>query len=591
MAFLLSYTRKEIDNVFYDARLAFSLHLAVSKDGKNFVALNHNSGVLFAKASENDDGSLNPKTLGFPIILSKNDLQELGIVSFDDGKSVSYNKIDKSYAVAAILLGPDGQVFQEKNEKDAVLFFTDDFVHYSESQKIRFEDYEKIKKNAFLQMEKLEPENFKYNVEQLQNVVSKIEGALPCNVIQISDKKYEYLCKKLGERKNVEIRLPENIKVTSKKDLQMVKAEAVYSDGTVASKKIIWDFDRIDFSQKGKQKIYGEIYCPHFPFPIASDRADPDVFKWKGKYYFIATNDADQNHTLYMRQADSIEEIANASESLILDSSTYKNIGGLLWAPEFHEINGKLFIFFAATPGEFFWEESHVMCLKEGGNPMNRNDWSEPKRICRMDGSELCEAGKVITLDMTCFLWQDEYYVIWSQRQFVPVDLGAWLYIAKLDENEPWKLKSEPVLLSKPEFGWANNHTFVDEGPFALIRGDKLFVTFSSAAVDTSYVVGLLQIEKGKNPLERENWKKTGYPLLSSRSIEGEFGTGHNAYVIDEDGEVWNTYHARPGTQAPRSSGIRRVHFDVDGEPVLDLTEENDVLKEFRKVEIEVEIQ
>ena len=592
MAFLLSYTRKEIDSVFYDARLAFSLHLAVSKDGKNFVALNHNSGVLFAKASENDDGSLNPKTLGFPIILSKNDLQELGIVSFDDGKSVSYNEIDKSYAVAAILLGPDGQDFQEnKNGKDAVLFFTDDFVHYNESQKIRFEDYEKIKKNAFLQMEKLEPENFKYNVEQLQNVVSKIEGALPCNVIQISEKKYEYLCKKLGERKNVEIRLPENIKVTSKKDLQMVRAEAVYSDGTVATKKIIWDFDRIDFSQKGKQKIYGEIYCPHFPFPIASDRADPDVFKWKGKYYFIATNDADQNHTLYMRQADSIEEIANASESLILDSSTYKNIGGLLWAPEFHEINGKLFIFFAATPGEFFWEESHVMCLKEGGNPMNRNDWSEPKRICRMDGSELCEAGKVITLDMTCFLWQDEYYVIWSQRQFVPVDLGAWLYIAKLDENEPWKLKSEPVLLSKPEFGWANNHTFVDEGPFALIRGDKLFVTFSSAAVDTSYVVGLLQIEKGKNPLERENWKKTGYPLLSSRSIKGEFGTGHNAYVIDEDGEVWNTYHARPGTQAPRSSGIRRVHFDVDGEPVLDLTEENDVLKEFRKVEIEVEIQ
>ena len=592
MAFLLSYTRKEIDSVFYDARLAFSLHLAVSKDGKNFVALNHNSGVLFAKASENDDGSLNPKTLGFPIIVSKNDLQELGIVSFDDGKSVSYNKIDESYAVAAILLGPDGQVFQEKNnEKDAVLFFTDDFVHYSESQKIRFEDYEKIKKNAFLQMEKLEPENFKYNVEQLQNVVSKIEGVLPCNVIQISEEKYEYLCKKLGDRKNVEIRLPENLKVTSKKDLQMVRAEAVYSDGTVASKKIIWDFDRIDFSQKGKQKIYGEIYCPHFAFPIASDRADPDVFKWKGKYYFIATNDADQNHTLFMRQADSIEEIANASESLILDSSTYKNIGGLLWAPEFHEINGKLFIFFAATSGEFFWEESHVMCLKEGGNPMNRNDWSEPKRICRMDGSELCEAGKVITLDMTCFLWQDEYYVIWSQRQFVPVDLGAWLYIAKLDENEPWKLKSEPVLLSKPEFGWANNHTFVDEGPFALIRGDKLFVTFSSAAVDTSYVVGLLQIEKGKNPLERENWKKTGYPLLTSRSIEGEFGTGHNAYVIDEDGEVWNTYHARPGTQAPRSSGIRRVHFDIDGEPVLDLTEENDVLKEFRKVEIEVEIQ
>lgn len=92
MPFLLSYTRKEIDSVFYDARIAFSLHLAVSKDGKNFVALNHNSGVLFAKASENDDGSLNPKTLGFPIIVSKNDLQELGIVSFDDGFHKRENK-------------------------------------------------------------------------------------------------------------------------------------------------------------------------------------------------------------------------------------------------------------------------------------------------------------------------------------------------------------------------------------------------------------------------------------------------------------------------------------------------------------------
>ena len=99
------------------------------------------------------------------------------------------------------------------------------------------------------------------------------------------------------------------------------------------------------------------------------------------------------------------------------------------------------------------------------------------------------------------------------------------------------------------------------------------------------------KMKKEKLLLSEKKKKKTGYSLLSSRSIEGEFGTGHNAYVIDEDGEVWNTYHARSVTQAPRSSGIRRVHFDVDGEPVLDLTEENDVPKEFRKVELEVEIQ
>ena len=110
-------------------------------------------------------------------------------------------------------------------------------------------------------------------------------------------------------------------------------------------------------------------------------------------------------------------------------------------------------------------------------------------------------------------------------------------------------------------------------------------VTFSGAAVDTSYVVGLLQIEKGKDLLNPANWLQSNYPLLTSRSMEGEFGTGHNAYVTDEDGTVWNTYHARPGVEGDRSSGIRRVHFDVDGEPVLDLTEDLDVRAPFDRVE------
>ena len=255
----------------------------------------------------------------------------------------------------------------------------------------------------------------------------------------------------------------------------------------------------------------------------------------------------------------------------------YEGIKGLLWAPEFHVIGDRLYIFFACTPGEFFCEESHVMYLKKNGNPLNKKDWTKPKRVVRKDGSDICEAGKEITLDMTCFEWEGVYYAVWSERKFLPKDLGAWLYIAELNPLKPWMLNSDPVVLSKPEPGWANNHTFVDEGPFALPAENKLFLTFSAAAVDTSYVVGLLQIEKGKDLLVKSNWRKTEYPILTSRSVPGEYGTGHNAYMTDTDGTIWNTYHARPGTEAPRSSGIRRVHFDMDGEPVLDMTEDLDV--------------
>ena len=175
--------------------------------------------------------------------------------------------------------------------------------------------------------------------------------------------------------------------------------------------------------------------------------------------------------------------------------------------------------------------------------------------------------------------------MVWSQRQFLPKDLGAWLYIAKLNQERPWELASEPVLLSKPDYGWDNNHTFVDEGPFALVSGDKLFVTFSGAAVDESYVVSYLELINNDSLLDRNSWRKNNYPILSARSVDGEYGTGHNAYVIDEDGIVWNTYHARPGADGPRSTGIRRVHFDVDGCPMLDVTEDRDMTDELRKVE------
>ncbi len=66
MAYLLTYTRQPLDGMIYGPRLAYSMHLAVSRDGKAFQALNHNSGVLFAKATENEDGSLNPKSLKSP---------------------------------------------------------------------------------------------------------------------------------------------------------------------------------------------------------------------------------------------------------------------------------------------------------------------------------------------------------------------------------------------------------------------------------------------------------------------------------------------------------------------------------------------
>ncbi len=588
---ILCYTRKPIDEFYYDPKLAYSMHLALGEEGK-FHALNHNSGVLFAKATENEDGSLNAKSIRNPYLFVMR---------------------DGTYGVLAVRVDGDGGEDVESTGK-AIFFTSHDLLEYKEEGLLplcegavdrvvcSYDPGKEMYEISWCQSDKqwyraelkhiecMDKRITGVKVDELilPAVETEIEGAVAGNVISIPDETAKRLQQKLLPPRHIKTEVPEEVQAASREQLELVWARALYSDGTEALKRVDWNMDSIDWSRPGVYEVEGKLHQDHFPFPMAEDRADPCITYWNGKYYFIATNDADKNHTLYVREADTIPGLVEAKEHLILDSDTYDYVGNLLWAPEFHEIKGELYIFLALTPEEFFGEESHIMKLKEGGNPSRKEDWSEPKRVVRSDGSQLCEAGKTITLDMTCFFWEGDYYVVWSQRQFLPKDLGAWLYIAKLNADEPWKLLSEPVLLSKPEYGWANNHTFVDEGPFALPQEERLILTFSSAAVDTSYVVGIMTIDRDKDLLDPKNWKKGNYPIMTSRSVEGEFGTGHNAYVVDEYGDVWNSYHARPGIHGERSSGIRRVHFDIDGLPVLDLVEEQDVSEEFSRVRTKV---
>ncbi len=595
MKTLLLYTREPLDSAIYDPKLAYSMHIAL-KTESGYAALNHNSGVFFAKATENADGTLNSKTLRSPIAFKLADggygimavrTNEIGATDNESVGSVLVARTEDfiSYTEIGLLKLSDSEIqavsckYCDSGKAYKVCYTTD-----ASCKIFKLTDFDSLSGAAVDSC----PGGCEVTVPEIS---CDIEGARPSCEIEVPDEIADRLVKKLTTPVNVEIRVPAETDVKCAGCVGRITATAVYSDGSTDEKRVDWDISGVDFSQSGKYEISGRVHQDHFEFPIATNRADPCVARWHGKYYFIATNDADGNHTLYIRCADSIPELVNAPETLLLDSNTYEDIGGLLWAPEFHEIDGRLYIFHAATSGEFFREESHIMELREGGDPMLRSDWSRPQRIVKADGSELCEAGKVITLDMTCFEWQGEYYVIWSQRQFLPVDQGAWLYIAKLNPDHPRRLLTEPVVLSKPDYGWANNHTFVDEGPFSLIRGDKLWISFSSAAVDSTYVVSFLSIDKGKDLLVRENWTKANFPAMTSRCVEGEFGTGHNAYVIDEDGKVWNTYHARPGIDAPRSSGIRRVHFNVYGEPVLDMTEEMDIKPELRDVKTVINVK
>lgn len=553
---LLYYTRKPLAEAIYAPKLADSVHFAFVDEGKTLPLL-HNSGIVYAKAVPGEMGVLHAYSLREPWI------------TLEDGL----------WHILARRIEVDGT--PDASSEGRLLHFTSaDLIHFAEQPL--------LPESAPLAKD--------YAARAAVNVdgLDLPEGCIPAGVIDIPEDVALRMRRRFITPVNVANDVPAVVEAASSAELAEVKATARYSDGSMVEKRVDWLLDTVDFSVPGEYEVEGRIHQDRYEFPVAWHKADPAICRWNGKYYFISTNDLDGNHSLYIRQADSIPELVTAQQVCILDTTMYPHLGNLLWAPELHIIRDRLYIFHAGTPESFFCEQSHVMALKPGGNPLKASDWEMSRRVVKADGSMLY-GPEGITLDMTVFWSAGKLYASWSQRQFQPEDLGAWLYIAEIDPEKPWQLKTEPQVLTVPEYGWENNHVFVVEGPFAMYRDGKIYLSYSGALVDSTYVVGMLSMDDGADPLDPASWTKENYPLLSSRSVAGEYGPGHNAYVTDEDGMVWNTYHARPGWQqttqgssstpvegsevvfGARSSGIRRVHFNVEGYPVLDMTEEMDL--------------
>ncbi|MDR0909680.1 MAG: family 43 glycosylhydrolase [Spirochaetaceae bacterium] len=311
-----------------------------------------------------------------------------------------------------------------------------------------------------------------------------------------------------------------------------------------------------------------------YRFPLAEGWADPVIFPWEGKYYFLATNDNTNDVGLYVREAASVDGLFEPETEvhLILDYNEEKGFMQTFWAPEFHVIGGELYILFAVS-GKKWEPQSHMMRLRKGGDISNPLDWEQPKRVEKADGSFLAEGD--ITLDMTYFSACAKHYLVWSYRKHIgtPLDSGSMLYIASTSAERPWRLTGAPVLLSRPLFGWENiQGTINNEGPYVLKKDGKIYLYYSGgAAGGYTYAIGLLSIKEDGDILNPSAWEKSPCPLMSYYSLEGQYGPGHNSFFKDAEGRTFNVYHAQTSIgRSPRCTAIRQVLFRSDGTPVLD---------------------
>lgn len=220
-----------------------------------------------------------------------------------------------------------------------------------------------------------------------------------------------------------------------------------------------------------------------WPNPFIEQRADPYILRHDGQYYFIAS--VPEYDRLAIRRADSLEGLRDAEEVIVWRKPDTGPMSQLIWAPELHHIDGRWYIYFAAT---------HTQALDQLGMFQHRMFAIE-----RADGDPLTgtwvEKGQIKTpfdtfaLDATTFVHQGKRWYLWAQKA-PDISGNSNLYLCEMEN--PWTLKGEPVMLSKPEYDWECRGFWVNEGPAVLFHGDKLFISYSASATDENYCMGLL---------------------------------------------------------------------------------------------------
>lgn len=426
----------------------------------------------------------------------------------------------------------------------------------------------------------------------------------------------------------VTAQLPKNVDLT-------------YSDGSTGSLPISsWNTEGIDLTKVGDYTVTGTVKQTEYQIPFAEDRADPSVYKWQWtheadgkevtetKFLMIASNDIQGDVTwqhgsphMPFRMADTISGLADepGNPNALIQSNGYNNkevsllkagdkdsegnaIMHSFWAPEIHEIDGRLTILFMAGYGNTWSNGKSVyMQLKQDADghdldPADPDNWTVPTPIYRNDASLLngnkqlaatASGGVGMSLDMTYFQDADgRSYYAWQQ-------LGA-TYIATMDPKDPAHVTSSPVRIVTPEYAW---NAAIAEGPNVTLRDGKLYLMFSGSGVGKTYTTGLAVADaSGTDLTDPASWTVLNYPIQKSGPFNGEMqlGTGHGMWSEDEDGNQIYVFHAYATKNlgsvnaAGRDMFVRRVHWAADGMPVFDMSSSEELASKTVSVTVKV---
>lgn len=645
---LSSYTRDRSING--GSRVGNALHLALN-NGTTTTALNTNYGVAFAEAKINataNTESTEVRGLVDPYLFQLKDGKYAYVAVFTD---VNGNRVDGgqvAFSTSSNLTDWSGKPNEDERgdmvtvTSDATLFDAGSIAagydasagEYRISWKVNgvakyvttkdFKTFSEVKNGV----------GFERAQADLTGIDNAVAGS--GNAIALTKDVADSLTERLGRVHDTGVEVPTDITVqankTTKDDLlaqinggaeldngnlsKGATATATYSDGSTFDFRVNWnqdDLNKIDLTEAGTYEISGTINQQNYSeqFPMMSNRADPNIVYYNGKYYAMGTSDTGGMKTLFIRSSDTLAGLKDQKAGTATEGG-YKVEGqdvylfgendglghkGYHWAPELHVINGKLYCFYATFPAGKAGDENitnspnwagpsaYVMELKDGGDPTKTADWLE-HRVQAKDGGVLSPHG--LSIDMTYFEAGGKSYIAWSQGDQERKGAKANVSIAEVNSDKPWQAITEPQRLMRPEWGWELDG--VNEGPNVLVSGGKVYMVFSAQLVTPQYATGMLIANVGDDLTDPASWTKSNYPWLHNGTFAGQFGLGHNSYFTDPYGDTYNVYHAMTsGTNnTARHAGVVPVHFRADGTPIIDMTTSEELDQSKKNVTLKV---
>ncbi|ASO21182.1 GH43 family beta-xylosidase [Actinoalloteichus hoggarensis] len=288
-----------------------------------------------------------------------------------------------------------------------------------------------------------------------------------------------------------------------------------------------------------------------FANPIKHNGPDPWLQYHDGFYYLATTT---WNSTITMRRSRTLAGLASAADQVVFDLSGRPNGCCNMWAPEFHLIDGRWYLYYVAGQDvEDFNPTQRLHVLESAGtDPMGPYSFK-------------ADLGDTWELDPSILRHDGRLYLLGSA-----MDGTQSLTITPL--SNPWTISGARRTISQPTLPWERQTHPVNEGAEPLYQDGRTMIVYSASACwGPDYKLGLLTLT-GSDPLDRSHWTKSPNPVFQRHDGNGVFAPGHNGFFTSPDGtESWIVYHANDsasgGCDMNRSTRAQRFTWNADGTP------------------------